>query len=81
MTYKVSCLILAGEDFSMIDRDQRVLATRRSFETIGEAERYAEGIAESRQAQVHRACIWCGEGWRMDGETGDWPRCEFCGGS
>ncbi len=67
--FVVSCLIEGGD---------RVLSTRKTF-TQTEATHYAHTIAKSRKPKIHRVCIFCNRGWRMDGETYDWPRCEICG--
>ena len=70
--YVVSCLITEESE------TRRVLATRQTFERR-DATKYAHTVAKSRKAKIHMVCIFCDKGWRMDGETYDWPRCEICG--
>ena len=71
--YVVSCLLNIGQD-----DEKRVLATRQTF-SRSEATKYAHTVAKSRKPRIERVCIFCNKGWRMDGESYDWPRCEICG--
>ena len=61
--YGVTCLTDDGD---------RVVVTRKRWDTEEEAQEYARGVADSRHAQVHLMCIFCGAGWTR-------PHCSECG--